>query len=41
MEYTEYDMNYYQATVNGVTDVLVNKRILDETMAQLKKMTEK
>ncbi|MCI8718028.1 MAG: DUF4340 domain-containing protein [Lachnospiraceae bacterium] len=41
VEYTEYDMNYYQATVNGVTDVLVNKRILDETMAQLKKMTEK
>lgn len=41
VEYTQYDSNYYQATVNGVTDVLVNKRILDETMASLKEMTQK
>lgn len=41
VQYTQYDSNYYQATVNGMTDVLVNKRILDETMAKLKEMTEK
>lgn len=38
VQYTQYDANYYQATVNGSTDVLVNKRILDETVAQLGEM---
>jgi hypothetical protein len=33
--YTKYDANYYQASVNGYTDVLVNKRLLDEAMAKL------
>ena len=36
--YTEYNSNYYQASVNGVTDVLVNKRVLDETMELLQQM---
>ena len=40
VEYTQYDSNYYQATVNGSTDVLVNKRVLDETMALLAEMTQ-
>lgn len=40
VQYTQYDGNYYQATVNGSTDVLVNKRIVDETMAQLAEMVK-
>ena len=40
VQYTTYDANYYQATVNGKTDILVNKRIMDETMAQLAEMTK-
>ena len=36
--YTEYDTNYYQASVNGNTDILVNRRMLDETMAELPEM---
>lgn len=40
VQYTQYDSNYYQATVNGSTDILVNKRILDETMAMLTEMTK-
>ncbi len=35
VEYVQYDSNYYQVSVDGVTDILVNKRIVDETMAQL------
>ncbi len=40
VQYTTYDLNYYQVTVNGKTDILVNKRIMDETMAQLAEMTK-
>ena len=33
--YAEYDMNYYQVSINGKTpDMLVNKRLMDETMKE-------
>lgn len=39
--YTKYDANYYQVSINGKTDTLVNKRVMDETMAQLAEMMKK
>lgn len=35
VEYTRYDGNYYQVSVNGATDILVNKKIMDQAMADL------
>lgn len=38
--YTQYDTNYYQVSVNGYTDVLVNKRLMDENMASLAEINQ-
>jgi hypothetical protein len=36
--YTLYNSSYYQVSVNGYTDILVNKRVMDESMALLTEM---